>query len=91
MTEVVPMGAERVLVCDVDGPAIDTEARASDLVGAALSGGASMVAIPAPRLTPAFFDLRSGLAGTIAQKVVNYRLRLAVIGDISAAVAASAP
>lgn len=30
-----------------------------------------------------FFDLRSGLAGEILQKVVNYRLRLAIVGDVS--------
>lgn len=30
-----------------------------------------------------FFDLRSGLAGEMLQKVVNYRLRLAIIGDFS--------
>jgi hypothetical protein len=28
-----------------------------------------------------FFDLRSGLAGEMLQKVVNYRLQLAIIGD----------
>jgi hypothetical protein len=30
-----------------------------------------------------FFDLRSGLAGDMLQKVVNYRLRLAIVGDFS--------
>jgi hypothetical protein len=30
-----------------------------------------------------FFDLRSGLAGEMLQKVVNYRLRLAIVGDFS--------
>ena len=30
-----------------------------------------------------FFDLRSGLTGEILQKVVNYRLRLAIVGDFS--------
>jgi len=91
MAEVVEMGAERVLVCNADGPTIDAEARATDLVGEALSAGATMVAIPVARLAPAFFHLHSGLAGAVAQKVVNYRLRLAVVGDISAEVAASAP
>jgi hypothetical protein len=30
-----------------------------------------------------FFDLRNGLAGEMLQKVVNYRLRLAIVGDFS--------
>jgi hypothetical protein len=30
-----------------------------------------------------FFNLRSGLAGEILQKVVNYRMRLAIVGDFS--------
>ena len=91
MAAVATMGAERVLVCDADGPLIDAEVHATDLVGEAWSAGASMIAVPVTRLGPAFFNLRSGLAGALAQKVVNYRLRLAVIGDISAEAAASAP
>ena len=39
--------------------------------------------MPVARLDPAFFDLRSGVAGDIVQKFVNYGLRLAVVGDIS--------
>lgn len=32
---------------------------------------------------PAFFDLRTGLAGSILQKVVTYSMRLAIVGDFS--------
>ena len=35
------------------------------------------------RLDPAFFDLRSGVAGEFAQKFVNYGRRVAIVGDIS--------
>ena len=34
-------------------------------------------------IDPAFFDLRTGLAGEILQKFVNYRIRLAIIGDFT--------
>lgn len=34
-------------------------------------------------LSESFFDLRSGLAGEILQKVVNYRMKLAIVGDFS--------
>jgi hypothetical protein len=32
-------------------------------------------------LDPSFYDLRSGLAGEILQKVSNYRRRLIILGD----------
>ncbi len=32
----------------------------------------------------AFFDLKSGLAGEILQKVTNYRVRVIIMGDFSA-------
>ncbi|WP_142139408.1 DUF4180 domain-containing protein [Acidovorax sp. SLBN-42] len=79
----------RVLRLDVDGDPISTPDDASDLVGTAWSHRATMIAVPVERLDPTFFDLRSGMAGEITQKFVNYRLRLAVIGDISEHVAAS--
>jgi hypothetical protein len=34
-------------------------------------------------LDPAFFELRTGLAGEILQKVSNYRKRLAILGDFA--------
>ncbi len=34
-------------------------------------------------LTPAFFDLKTGIAGDILQKFSNYNIRLAIIGDFS--------
>lgn len=54
-----------------------------------MGSGAELVAIPASRLAPSFFELRSGHAGEFVQKLVNYRMRLAVLGDISAHVAVS--
>ncbi|MEV4482054.1 DUF4180 domain-containing protein [Micromonospora coxensis] len=78
-----------VLVCDPTGPPVATEADALDLVGAAFLG-AQVVALPASRLAPDFFSLGTRFAGEVMQKFVNYRLRLAVVGDISAHLAASA-
>lgn len=76
-------GTERVLICDQQGPPIDSRQGALDVIGDALGLGATLIAIPVVRLAPAFFDLRTGLAGEIAQVAVNYRQKLAVIGDIS--------
>jgi hypothetical protein len=77
-----------VLVCDPDGPVVATEQDALDLIGAAFLG-AQVVAVPAGRLDPSFFTLGSRFAGEVMQKFVNYRLKLAVIGDISEHLAAS--
>ncbi|WBB70499.1 DUF4180 domain-containing protein [Micromonospora sp. WMMD812] len=78
-----------VLDCADDGPALRDDADALDVIGDALGRGAELVVLPAGRLDDAFFQLRSGVAGEIVQKFVNYRLRLAVVGDISAHLAAS--
>lgn len=45
---------------------------------------ADRAAIHAENLHPDFFNLRSGLAGELLQKLVNYHLNLAIVGDISA-------
>ncbi len=71
-----------VLVCDSDGPPVATVQDALDLIGAAFLG-AEVVAVPASRLDSRFFSLKTGLAGEIMQKFVNYQLRLAIVGDIS--------
>ncbi|MGC4892816.1 DUF4180 domain-containing protein [Micromonospora sp. DT31] len=78
----------QVLVCDPAGPPIATERDALDLIGAAFLG-ATVVAVPAARLDPSFFALGTRFAGEVMQKFVNYRLRLAVVGDISAHLAHS--
>lgn len=89
MTVMLELGGERVLLCDPDGPLFDGEQRVTDLVGDALSTHATMIAVPVSRLGAAFFDLRSGLAGALVQKVVTYRFKLAIIGDITRYLAAS--
>jgi hypothetical protein len=78
-----------VLHLETEGEPISTPDDASDLVGTAWSHNANMVAVPVERLDPEFFRLRSGIAGEITQKFVNYRLRLVVIGDIAERVEAS--
>lgn len=30
-----------------------------------------------------FFDLKTGLAGNVLQKIVNYRMKLAIVGDFT--------
>jgi hypothetical protein len=78
----------RVLVCGTDDAPIASAQDALDVIGAAFSQ-ADVVAVPVGRFDERFFILRTGLAGEITQKFVNYRIRLAVVGDISAYVTAS--
>ncbi len=79
----------RVLHVPADGPTISSSDDAAELIGDAWAHEATLVAIPVGRLDPEFFRLRSRVAGEITQKLVNYRLRLAVVGDITEHVAAS--
>lgn len=63
----------------------------SDLLSEAFSAGAHTLVVPTTRLPAEFFQLRTGLAGEIMQKFVNYNRRLIVLGDISSLTAASKP
>lgn len=78
-----------VLHCPADGPLLAGEAEALDLIGEALGQQADVVTVPVERLPEEFFRLASGVAGAVVQKFGNYRLRLVVVGDISAHLAAS--
>jgi hypothetical protein len=82
-------GGLRVQFLDTDGPLISTREDTSDLIGNAWVENVSVIAVPVGRLDPAFLDLRSGFAGEMTQKIVNYQLRLAVVGDVSEATDAS--
>jgi hypothetical protein len=89
VAQVEIFAGRRVLVCDPEGPPLAGDRHAGDLVGEALGAGAEVVAIPTARVTPAFFDLRTGLAGAVLQKFVNYRLVPVIVGDIGAELARS--
>lgn len=81
----------RVLVCEPDGPPLARESDANTLLSAAWEKQAAMIALPVERIDPAFFRLSTRLAGEVMQKFVNYNMRFAVVGDISAMTAASKP
>jgi hypothetical protein len=48
-----------------------------------MDSSAEAIIVHQENIDERFFDLRSGLAGEMLQKVVNYRLRLAIVGDFS--------
>jgi hypothetical protein len=79
----------RVLFCAPDGARLGSGDDVLDLVGQALGHRAGLVAVPVRRLHEDFFRLHTGVAGEVMQKFVNYRLRLAVVGDVTRHLAAS--
>ncbi|MFJ8504788.1 DUF4180 domain-containing protein [Streptomyces avermitilis] len=80
-----------VLICAPDGAPLRDEHDVTDLIGEGHQHGAAWVVVPADRLTGDFFHLRTRVAGGIIQKFVNYRMGLAVVGDISRHTDASTP
>ncbi|MBV7409489.1 DUF4180 domain-containing protein [Maritimibacter sp. DP1N21-5] len=68
---------------------IETKNDIADLVGNAAFSEVAALAMDKSDFAPAFWDLRSGLLGELAQKLVNYRLTLTLTGDFSQELAAS--
>lgn len=56
---------------------------ALDLLADAHHQGAQHLLLQEHHFAPAFYDLRSGLAGEILQKFINYNMRLTVTGDFA--------
>jgi hypothetical protein len=83
------IGGVRVYEVAADGPPLGTERHATDLIGATYGADIDVIAIPVGRLHPDFLVLKTRMAGEFLQKMQNYGLRCAVVGDISAAVAQS--
>ena len=71
------------------GPALCSEQDALDLLGETYGQEVDMIAVPVERFAPSFFDLSTRHAGHFFQKLQNYQMRLAIIGDISAHTAIS--
>ncbi|MEU0131043.1 MULTISPECIES: DUF4180 domain-containing protein [unclassified Streptomyces] len=72
-----------VLMCPPEGETVRGESEALDLIGDAGYQGARWVVVPVGRLDESFFRLETRVAGDIVQKFANYRLGLAVMGDVS--------
>ncbi len=54
-----------------------------DLLGNLYYQGFDRIIVYEKNITPAFFDLKTGIAGEILQKFANYRVRLAIVGNFS--------
>ncbi len=52
-----------------------------DIISDMLSRKLSALVLHEKNLAPEFFQLKTGIAGEILQKLTNYRIRVAFIGD----------
>lgn len=66
-----------------DGIVIHTASDGLDLIGNVYYQGFDRVILHQKNIAPAFFDLKTGIAGEILQKFSNYRMRLAIVGDFA--------
>ena len=74
---------------DSTGPRLSTEADAVDLLGQFYGQEIDTVVIPVSRVVPEFWQLKTRIAGLFIQKLLQYGLRPAFVGDISAEIADS--
>ena len=67
----------KIVVASEAGLRIDSMKDISDVLGACLGRGGLL--LTESDLSPAFFDLHSGLAGELFQKCMTYKVRLAIV------------
>lgn len=89
MNTISQLAGVRILTHAPDGVALASEADALDLIGEAMGTEAEVVVVPADRVAPAFYALSSGVAGQVVLKFAGYRIRLAIVGDLTERLAAS--
>jgi hypothetical protein len=74
----------RILEFSVNDAEVSAALDSSALISLAIEHRAGLVILPASEVGNGFFQLKTGVAGDLIQKFVNYRLRLAIIGDLTA-------
>lgn len=73
---VIKIEDEKILIFD-EQSALDV------FMSLAYETGENRFIISKDNLIEDFFDLRTKIAGEILQKIINYRMKLAIIGDFS--------
>jgi hypothetical protein len=71
----IQLGGVQVYEVSGNGPALRTGQDAVDLMSAASEQRATWIVIPAARLGDEFFELRTRIAGEIAQKIRDVRCK----------------
>ena len=76
---VIEKNGRRYIECASQETPIRTERHALDLIAACFENDTNLVMIHAPALAEDFFNLRTGLAGSVLEKFTNYRIKVAVV------------
>jgi hypothetical protein len=79
--QIVQEAGVKVIEGMPDTPFMSRPEDAARVIEACFSSGAQMALLYAENLTAHFFDLSSGEAGAIQQKLRNYHIRLAVVSS----------
>lgn len=74
---------ERIAEIIADEMVINNLQDALDLISNVYYQDSSKIIINEKNIISNFFNLRSGLAGEILQKCINYKMKLAIVGDFS--------
>lgn len=83
MAAIIEINGHRILLVGPSDDRLETVRDFTDLIGDAMGEDTQLIGIPADRVGDDFYRLRTGLAGEVLQKLVNYHIRLAIIGDVS--------
>ncbi|AJC19471.1 DUF4180 domain-containing protein [Pandoraea pulmonicola] len=74
---------KRILIWEAPAGTLASEADVSQLLAAAWENDVDWVAVETATLHDNFFRLETRLAGDVLQKMVNYGVKLTVVGDIT--------
>jgi len=80
---IIQVKGKNIAVVRSPGVLIRETQDALDLLAEASYLNADKIIIKEDQVTPAFFELKSGIAGDILQKFSTYHVQLAIIGDFS--------
>ncbi len=81
-TEITHNG-EKIVIVDEDMQITDEQTALDLMMSVAWLSEAQRIVLRKEHLSEDFFDLSTKLAGGILQKAVNYKVKLAVVGDFS--------
>src|SRR5580698_1956196 len=73
----------RICECAAEGTPFRTAKDATEQLSLSGVYATDMIAIPVTRLGDDFFRLETRIAGEVLQKFLQYRHRVAIVGDIS--------
>jgi len=81
--DIIEINDKNITMLNSSGIIIHETQDALDLMAEASYLNSHKIIIKEDQLTPAFFDLKTGMAGEILQKFSTYNVQLAIIGDFS--------